>query len=129
MKNTDQIMEIFLPTLTRANWHEYCLLAVDGDCSAGAMGDKNSALPVQKRHMQFVAAFLKASLEWDIGSALDDIDYFGPNKRWETLKETSWQLRKLGVFHHKWHVRTRWILVERDCLEGGNYGNNWHYED
>ena len=43
--------------------YDYCLLAVDGDCSAGAMADKNSVLPVQKRHLKAVAKFLRADLE------------------------------------------------------------------
>ena len=109
--------------------HDYCLLAVDGDCSAGAMADKNSVLPVQKRHLKAVAKFLKADLAWRMASALNDISYSYKDPLFIAISKTSWRLRELGVFHHKWHARTGWILVERDCLEDGSiYGNNWKYE-
>ena len=111
--------------------YEYCLLAVDGDCSAGAMADKNSVLPVQKRHLKAVAKFLRADLEWSLASALDDINYSQGYRdpRFIAVSKTSWRLRELGVFHHKWHARTEWILVERDCLEAGSHGNDWQYTE
>jgi len=109
--------------------YEYCLLAVDGDCSAGAMTDKNDVLPVQKRHLKAVAKFLRADLELSLALALNDIDYGKGDKRFTAVRNTSWRLLELGVFHHKWHSRTGWILVERDCLEAGSYGNDWQYAE
>ena len=111
--------------------YDYCLLAVDGDCSAGAMADKNTVLPVQKRHLKAVAKFLRADLEGSLAVALDDINHSEGYRdpRFTAVSKTSWRLLELGVFHHKWHSRTGWILAERDCLEAGSYGNDWQYAE
>ena len=109
---------------------DYCLLAIDGDCSDHGMSHVADALPISHEDMPFVADFLKADLDWHLASARDCISNSKskPDARYETFSKAAFKLRDLGIFQHKWHYRTTWILVETESLENGSYGDKWEYK-
>ena len=117
---------------------DYCLLAIDGDCSDHGMSDVADALPISDEYMPFVADFLKANLDWHLAFVADFLkansaqDFISnsnskPDARYETFSKAAFKLRDLGIFQHKWHCRTTWILVETESLENGFYGDKWQY--
>ena len=94
------------------------LVAKDGDCSNGAMGNSNDAILVEKKHYELVKRYLHAQLSFEMGVSIfatkgklcsqDVID-----KYWDLLEELS----EVNIFKHKYHCRTFWVLVSEDELE------------
>ena len=94
------------------------LVAKDGDCSNGAMGNSNDAILVEKKHYELVKRYLHAQLSFEMGVSIsatkgklcsqDVID-----KYWDLLE----QLSDANIFKHKYHCRTFWVLVSEDELE------------
>ena len=106
--------------------YDLCLLAVSGDCAAGSMDgsmDKVVYLPFSKEHLSIVSEYLRASLEVELQCWVSVTC-----ERFKLLHERQASCEKLllqaGIFHHKWHLRTNWILWELD----DNYPINIRYK-
>ena len=96
--------------------YDLCLLAVSGDCADGSMDgsmDKVVYLPFSKEHLSIVSEYLRASLEVELQCWVNVMC-----EKYKLLRERQASCEKLllqaGIFHHKWHLRTNWILWELD---------------
>jgi hypothetical protein len=90
----------------------FCLLAIGGDCSAGAMSDKADFIPLHDLNETLVE-YLKNQLERDIKGYndinFDDPDFLAVIEQHHKLGN---ELIDQGIFAHKWHKRTDWIICE-----------------
>ena len=120
---------------------EYCLLAIKGDCAAGGMSDHSHFIPIKWQpgsdEAQCIKLYLRNQLEIDLehfpdpGSKLVDTHAPAFKMTKKLLELIGWhhelgnQLIDCGVFLHKWHKRTTWMLVELDagkpCWYEGTY--------
>tara|TARA_R110002073_G_C9019686_1_gene540731 strand:- start:45 stop:446 length:402 start_codon:yes stop_codon:yes gene_type:complete len=120
---------------------EYCLLAINGDCAAGGMSDHSHFIPIKWQpgsdEAQCIKLYLRNQLEIDLehfpdpGSKLVDTHAPAFKMTKKLLELIGWhhelgnQLIDCGVFLHKWHKRTTWMLVELDagkpCWYEGTY--------
>tara|TARA_R110000765_G_scaffold34211_4_gene77696 strand:+ start:308 stop:760 length:453 start_codon:yes stop_codon:yes gene_type:complete len=123
-------INIMTNTTDRTDW---ALLAISGDCSAGAMSDQPTYIPFQKDDFPLISAYLKAQTVTQtlgVQDWFDNVIVDGPGSK-KTARQFSSALHiqnelgeKLinqGVFHHKYHKRTDWIIVE---LDENNYPLN-----
>ena len=97
----------------------YELVATDGDCAAGGMGDTNSRLPVRNKHLPLVMEFLRSDLEITLACASEVLTGRLDASTWDrNLRDKhnllAGALLDLDVLKHKWHLRTSWRLSE--CL-------------
>mgnify|MGYP001177106950 FL=1 len=96
----------------------YYLLAVGGDCGPTGMSNKADCIPIDPSAPYFaiVREYLRNQLEIELGSATAEtyLDVT-TGKFKDDVNEhhrLGNKLIELGVFHHKWHKRTRWRLEE-----------------
>ena len=93
------------------------LVAKGGDCSAGAMGNSNDAILIDKKHYGIVKSFLQTQLVFEMevaisateGKMADQVVF---DNYWNSLHELS----DANIFKHKYHCRTYWNLVTEDEL-------------
>jgi len=127
---TDRTDWALLAISDRTDW---ALLAISGDCSAGAMSDQPTYIPFKEKDFPLISAYLKAQTVTQTLSVQDWFDNVivdGPGSK-KTARQFSNALRKenelgeelinQGVFHHKYHKRTEWIIVD---LDENNYPLN-----
>lgn len=92
----------------------YCLYAFEGDCSEGAMSDAADYIPLDNPEMNIslVRLYLRNQLE----KQLVDYEYDDPRctELYREHHDLGNALIAEGVFHHKWHKRTQWVLCEMD---------------
>ena len=89
----------------------YCLVAVSGDCSAGCMSEKSDCIVLNGAHFGLVKDYLMADMKVSFLSAEEcSIEDMTPAIR--ECNRLGNQLIDCGVFAHKWHKRTDWVLVE-----------------
>ena len=89
----------------------YCLVAVSGDCSAGGMSEKSDCIVLNGTHFGLVKDYLKADMQVSFLSAEEcSIEEMTPAIR--ECNRLGNQLIDCGVFAHKWHKRTNWVLAE-----------------
>ena len=92
----------------------FCLLAIEGDCAAGGMSDKSDFIPLHDLNETLVQ-YLKNQLERDIKGyndiSFDDPDFLAVIEEHHALGN---ELINQGIFAHKWHKRTDWIICELD---------------
>ena len=108
--------------MTNSGFFTHCLLAIGGDCSAGAMTDTADYIPIDPSASYFttIQEYLLNQLDIEIGSATAEtyMDLTtGPFQ--DAVNEhhrLGNKLIEMGVFQHKWHKRTRWILEEMDSI-------------
>ena len=93
----------------------FCLLAIEGDCASGGMTHKADFIPLQKLN-ETLKAYLRNQLEMSLLCWEREI---GTN--WLRLSELVQEHHNLGnelidqgIFAHKWHKRTDWIICELD---------------
>ena len=90
----------------------YCLVAVSGDCGGG-MSNKHDCIVLNGSHFDLVKDYLKADMQVSFlyadGFNIEDIIASTALRECNRLGN---ELRKCGVFAHKWHKRTDWVLVE-----------------
>lgn len=88
------------------------LYAISGDCSRGAMGYTSDFIVFKQKHFGIIKQYLRNQLERHLHSA---------NKHYteEPFAELVGEHHDLGnllidegVFQHKWHKRTEWVLME-----------------
>ena len=87
----------------------YGLLAIGGDCG-GAMGNIHDLIILNGEHLDEIEDYLRYQLEWSFLCAKNDQDAM--NKYFKENSGKGGKLIKLGVFGHKYHIRTDWSLVE-----------------
>jgi hypothetical protein len=96
----------------------YGLLAISGDCSARGMSDKADFIRLSNKHLNLVKKYLRNQLELQLYSMSDDTDEELRKLVLQTLVDEHHDLGNkvidVGVFEHKWHKRTNWVLEEID---------------
>jgi len=89
-----------------------CLLAIDGDCTAGGITDATDFIPL-KSLPPLLRQYLRNQLEKQIEGELMGFDI---SPRFTALCKEHHELGNAlidcGVFHHKWHKRTEWRICE-----------------
>ena len=93
----------------------YGLLAVSGDCGGG-MSDHHDLVVLNGEHFEAVKDFLRYELEWSMLCATKDQEAMNEFYRKSGEPTHGSNLIDVGVFGHKWHYRSSWLLVE---LEDG----------
>lgn len=93
---------------------DFCLLAIEGDCAAGAMSHKADFIPLHTIP-ETLREYLRNQLELQIeGNQMA----FTISPRFSELVSDHHRLGNAlidqGIFAHKWHKRTQWILCELD---------------
>ncbi len=91
----------------------YGLLAISGDCSARGMSDKADFIRLSNKHLNLVKEYLRNQLELQLYSMSNDIDE-AFRKLVDEHHYLGNKLIDVGVFEHKWHKRTNWVLEEID---------------
>lgn len=104
---------------------QLCLVAVSGDCSAGAMSKENSVLLFDAKHNNLVKEYLIADLKFWMYSATEGVLCGNVTKGDQTyyhrLVDAETALREVGIFKHKYHTRTSWRLeFLNEVLENDN---------
>ena len=98
------------------------LLAIEGDCSANGMGDQPDFIPIHKEDFPLIASYLRIQNECSVLSIENWFKNIDSGKKWKYSRKYQNAMHKshllgnelisLGVFHHKWHKRTTWKIVE-----------------
>ena len=96
--------------------YKLCLVAVEGDKSAGALGDTNTVYLFDNKNKKYVDEFLKAQLNFELYSL--DKDFPNKNKKhiYKKCLTTFHKLQELGILIDKWDFRTRWDIAVYDEL-------------
>ena len=95
-----------------SNIRYYRLKAVSGDCAKGGMSNKGDVLSIPKQHFNLVKDYLRNQLEIELYTIDQDIYKKAFGKLVKEHNEIGNKLIDLKVFHHKWHKRTHWELIE-----------------
>ena len=97
---------------------DLCLVAISGDCSESGMWPENEVLPFTRKHKNKVIDFLRAQQETTMHFHFNrHSDNAKSLMHLDTLDAAFFALKKVGVFHHKYHMRTWWELAYLDELE------------
>tara|TARA_R110001592_G_scaffold280185_1_gene547556 strand:- start:491 stop:973 length:483 start_codon:yes stop_codon:yes gene_type:complete len=88
----------------------YCLVAVRGDCGGG-MSDKHDCIVLNGSHWDLVKDYLTADMQVSFLSA-DGRTIERMSPAISKLNDLGNSLIDCGVFSHKWHKRTDWVLAE-----------------
>lgn len=100
--------------------YKYGLLATSGDCAKGGMGNTSDCIIISgTKNNDLIRSYLEASQQVEILSTIynrdpgnsNDKEYYDAIRKENDLGN---QMIDAGVFKHKWHKRTSWILVELD---------------
>lgn len=91
------------------------LLAIDGDCGGG-MSDHHDLIILNGDHFDKVSAYLNYELQSNLLLPLcikETMDEYQTkfNNLWKSRTFNESELINLGIFGHKWHLRSTWILV------------------
>lgn len=95
---------------------DYCLVSTSGDCAAGGLSDENTfiVLPKDKSFFTLVKNYLRNQMEQDFENSEMPIGTI--SEKFYKLREEHHDLGNAlidcGIFEHKWHKRTDWILAE-----------------
>ena len=92
------------------------LLAIGGDCSAGAMSEHADVIPIEKHNKELIENFLRAQNELTIASHFYDLDSPYALKKHKEYYAVCEKLKLINFFEHKWHSRTEWQLIYEDDL-------------
>ena len=109
---------------------EFCLYAISGDCSAGALSHKAEVIPFNNKYFDLVSKFLTIAMKKEMQllkmvaskKQLKPIHHKTIKAFWsafETLKE-------VGIFDHKYHARSKWVIdYTCDVLSNGDPKTYW----
>ena len=95
---------------------KYCLRAISGDCSAQGITDKAEIIALKKQDMPLVGKYLRNQLEMELMSV--DIVYPSDYLHHASVAIVDEHnalgnaMIEKGIFSHKYHKRTKWILEE-----------------
>ena len=92
--------------------NDYRLKAVSGDCASGGFSNKGDILKIPSKHFNLVKKYLRNQLEIELYCVNKDIYKKAFTKLVLEHHKIGNKLIDLKVFHHKWHKRTTWNLVE-----------------
>ena len=99
---------------TMSDQEGYCLLAISGDFSSGGLCDKDEFIPL-KEITPKIKRFLRNQLEKELEGASMGCPI---SDEFQDIIDTHYQLGneliKAGIFNHKWHLRTEWVVWELD---------------
>ena len=101
-------------------YDNYCLVAIQGDCSAYGMGDTADFIPLKDRSFfTLIKSYLRNQLELDLKRVeiIEMIDLLKDqefNKLLQEHHDLGNALIECGIFLHKLHKRTTWALMEMD---------------
>jgi hypothetical protein len=92
------------------NQFGYCLYAHSGDCT-------HDTIILNGNHLDVIEEYLKVENEREIQSAfhwksIDDLKSDKARSLHDKSNDLGNKLIDLGIFHHKWHKRSSWILTE-----------------
>jgi|TARA_R110000744_G_scaffold66278_1_gene135401 hypothetical protein len=90
------------------------LYAFSGDCSKGAMGDTSDFIVFKKKHFGIIKQYLRNQLEMHLHSAYKHYTEEPFTELVQKHNDLGNLLIDEGVFQHKWHKRTEWVLIECD---------------
>jgi len=102
----------------------YGLLAVSGDCGGG-MSDRHDLIVLNGEHFEAVKDFLRYELEWSMLCTENDQEAMNEFYRKSGKPTNGSNLIDVGVFGHKWHIRSNWLLVE---MENGHLLNDFGFK-
>lgn len=95
---------------------DYCLVSTSGDCAAGGLSKENTfiVLPKDKSFFTIVKSYLRNQMEQDFESSEMPIGKISEKfcKLRDEHHDLGNALIDCGIFEHKWHKRTDWILAE-----------------
>ena len=99
------------------------LVAVSGDLSEGAMGDKAELIPVNKKDRKIIKQYLMAEYEKRI-----ELCYRMSNKKISKSLDNCYdkllllfnKLCDIGIFNNKWQFRSEWRLITEYELDEYN---------
>tara|TARA_R100001163_G_scaffold65269_1_gene61884 strand:- start:552 stop:896 length:345 start_codon:yes stop_codon:yes gene_type:complete len=96
----------------------YCLHAISGDCSAKGITDKAEIIALKKQDMPLVGKYLRNQLEMELMSVdiVSPSDYRNPASIAIVDEHNALgnAMIEQGIFSHKYHKRTKWILEESE---------------
>ena len=115
--------------MTNKNEFNMGLLAIDGDCGGG-MSDHHDFIILNGDHFDKVSAYLSYELKSSLLLPLHKKDTMEEyetkfKELWESRTFNGSELVDLGIFGHKWHLRTTWILVG---VEEGKPSNDYGFK-
>jgi hypothetical protein len=109
---------------------EFCLYAISGDCSAGALNHKAEVIPFKNKHFDLVSKFLAIAMKKEVQlmkmviskKQLKPIHF----KTTEAFCNAFDALKKVGIFEHKYHARSKWVIdYTCDVLSNGDPESYW----
>jgi len=96
----------YIHALTDKELYEVGLLAISGDMSKHGMSDKSEFIRFDERHINLVETYIYLCNRYLIRRSIS-------NDFWDAMKDKNnayKNLRDVGVFGHKYHYRTTWML-------------------
>ena len=93
----------------------FCLLAIGGDCATGGISDNSDFIPLHEFN-ETLKAYLRNQLEmslecWTMEIGTQSLRFSELVQEHHALGN---ELIDQGIFAHKWHKRTDWIICELD---------------
>ena len=98
------------------------LLAVSGDCSAHGMSDEPCFIPIHEEDLPLISDYLRKQQECAVLCMENWFKNCNSNSKWKyshkyqnamaAAHDLGNELIERKVFHHKYHKRTEWRLVE-----------------
>jgi len=102
------------------------LHAVEGDCSARGMCDWANILPLKNdEEIELAKAYIRNNMEFNFIYAEVDMLVNKPSLEQRKALDELYaeehkiysQLKKRGVFEHKWHRRTEWKIIPESVID------------
>ena len=105
---------LYRNSISAAKENRKYLVAVSGDLSEGAMGDKAELIPVNEKDRKIIKQFLMLQCEKSI-----ELCYWIFNKKRSKSLDSCYDkllllfddLCNIGIFSNKWQFRTKWRLI------------------
>ena len=102
------------------------LYAIEGDCSARGMSDRANILPLKNdKEIELAKKYIRNDMECDFIFAEVDmwVNRPSPEQRkaldelYAEERKIAFELKKRGVFEHKWHRRTTWKIIPKSAID------------
>ena len=84
---------------------DYRLACIDGEA-------KGRSIAIRQEDLPTVARFLRASLDWALASAAEEVSHAPGQLAFVEYREAMGQMLARGVFGSKYEARSAWALVE-----------------
>ena len=102
------------------------LYAIEGDCSARGICDWASILPLKNdEEVELAKAYIRNNMECDFFYAEVDMLVNSPSPEQRKALDELYaeehkiysELKKRGVFEHKWQRRTEWKIIPESAID------------